>query len=87
MTTGGTSTTPALANGVVGQMLTVVLGVQGSSPGVSVITPATKIGYASVTLTNVGDSVSFIYTALGWVVTGMASGVAPVSTSLILTMA
>ena len=55
--------------------------------GNSIITPATKTGYASVTLTDVGDSVSFIYTALGWVVTGMASGVAPVSTSLVLTMA
>ena len=86
MTTGGTATTPALANGVAGQMLTIVLDVDGG--GISVITPATKTGYASVTLTDVGDTVSFIYTATrGWIVTGMASGVAPVSTSLILTMA
>jgi len=86
MTTGGTATTPALANGVAGQMLTIVLDVDGG--GISVITPATKTGYASVTLTDVGDTVSFIYTTTrGWIVTGMASGVAPVSTSLILTMA
>ena len=86
MTSAGTATTPALANGVAGQMLTIVLDVDGG--GNSVITPATKTGYASVTLTDAGDSVSFIFTTTrGWIVTGMASGVAPVSTSLILTMA
>ena len=86
MTSAGTATTPALADGVAGQMLTIVLDVDGG--GNSVITPATKTGYASVTLTDAGDSVSFIFTTTrGWIVTGMASGVAPVSTSLILTMA
>ena len=86
MTTPGTATTPALANGTAGQMLTIVLDVDGG--GNSVITPATKTGYASVTLTDAGDSVSFIFTTTrGWIVTGMASGVAPVSTSLVLTMA
>ena len=86
MTSAGTATTPALANGVAGQMLTIVLDVDGG--GNSVITPATKTGYASVTLTDAGDSVSFIYTATrGWIVTGMASGVAPVSSTLVLTMA
>ena len=79
-------TTPALADVVAGQMLTIVLDVDGG--GNSVITPATKTGYASVTLTDAGDSVSMIYTATrGWIITGMASGVAPVSTSLVLTMA
>ena len=86
MTSAGTATTPALADGVAGQMLTIVLDVDGG--GNSVITPATKTGYASVTLTDAGDSVSFIFTTTrGWIVTGMASGVAPVSTSLVLTMA
>ena len=85
VTTPGTATTPALANGVAGQMVTFVLDVDGG--GNSVITPVTKTGYASVTLTDAGDSVSMIYTTTrGWIVTGMASGVAPVSTSLILTM-
>ena len=86
VTTGGTNTTPALANGTAGQLVTFVLDVDGG--GNSVITPATKTGYASVTLTDAGDSVSFIFTTTrGWIVTGMASGVAPVSTSLSLTMA
>ena len=86
VTTPGTATTPALANGVAGQMVTFVLDVDGG--GNSIITPATLSGGASVTLTDVEDSVSLVFTTTrGWVITGMASGVAPVSTSLILTMA
>ena len=86
VTTPGTATTPALANGVAGQMVTFVLDVDGG--GNSIITPATLSGGASVTLTDVGDSLSMVYTATrGWVITGMASGVAPVSTSRILTTA
>ena len=86
VTTPGTATTPALANGVAGQMVTFVLDVDGG--GNSIITPGTLSGGASVTLTDVGDSVSMVFTTTrGWVITGMASGGAPVSTSLILTMA
>jgi hypothetical protein len=86
VTTPCTATTPALADGVAGQMVTFVLDVDGG--GNSIITPGTLSGGASVTLTDVGDSVSMVFTTTrGWVITGMASGVAPVSTSLILTMA
>ena len=86
VTTPSTATTPALADGVAGQMVTFVLDVDGG--GNSIITPDTLSGGASITLTDVGDSVSMVFTTTrGWVITGMASGVAPVSTSLILTMA
>jgi hypothetical protein len=86
VTTPGTATTPALADGVAGQMVTFVHDVAGG--GASIITPGTLSGAASVSLTDVGDSVSMVFTTTrGWVITGMASGVAPVSTSLILTMA
>jgi len=86
VTTPGTATTPALADGVAGQMVTFVLDVDGG--GNSIITPGTLSGGASVTLTDVGDSVSMVFTTTrGWVITGMASGSAAVSTSLILTTA
>ena len=86
VTTPSTATTPALADGVAGQMVTFVHDVAGG--GASIITPGTLSGAASVSLTDVGDSVSMVFTTTrGWVITGMASGVAPVSTSLILTMA
>jgi hypothetical protein len=86
VTTPSTATAPALANGVAGQTVTFVHDVAGG--GASIITPDTLSGGASVSLTDVGDSVSLVFTTTrGWVITGMASGVAPVSTSLILTMA
>ena len=86
VTTPGTNTTPAMANGVAGQMVTLVMDVDGG--GLSIITPDTLSGGASVTFTDVGDSVSLIFTATrGWVITGMASGVAPVSTTRVLVTA
>jgi hypothetical protein len=86
VTTPSTAATPALADGVAGQRVTVVLDVDGG--GNSIITPDTLNGGASITLTDVGDSFSAVFTATrGWVVTDESSGVAPVSTSLILTKA
>ena len=86
VTTPSTNTTPALANGVAGQMVTLVMDVDNN--GLSIITPDTLSGGASVTFTDVGDSVSLIFTTTrGWVITGMASGVAPVSTTRVLVTA
>ena len=86
VTTPSTATTPALANGVAGQTVTFVHDVAGG--GASIVTPDTLSGGASISLTDVGDSFSMVYTATrGWVVTDESSGVAPVSTSLILTKA
>ncbi len=86
VTTPGTASTPALANGVAGQMVTLVMDVDGG--GISIITPGTLSGGASVTFTDVGDSVSLVFTTTrGWVITGMASGVAPVSTTRVLVTA
>ena len=75
-----------MANGVAGQMVTLVMDVDGG--GLSIITPDTLSGGASVTFTDVGDSVSLVFTTTrGWVITGMASGVAPVSTTRVLVTA
>ena len=86
VTTPSTAATPALADGVAGQRVTVVLDVDGG--GNSIITPDTLNGGASITLTDVGDAFTAVFTATrGWVITSEASGVAPVSTSLVLTKA
>ena len=86
VTTPSTNTTPALANGTPGQMVTLVMDVDNN--GLSIITPDTLSGGASVTFTDVGDSVSLVFTTTrGWVITGMASGVAPVSTTRVLVTA
>jgi hypothetical protein len=86
VTTPSTATSPEVADGVAGQTVTFVHDVAGG--GASIVTPDTLSGGASISLTDVGDSFSMVYTATrGWVVTDESSGVAPVSTSLILTKA
>lgn len=67
LTTTGASQALTLADGVVGQVKSIVHTVDGGS---AVLTPTTKIGFSTVTFTNVGDSVLLIYTATGWAVIG-----------------
>lgn len=67
LTTTGASQALTLANGTLGQIKIIVHTVDGGS---AVLTPTTKIGFTTVTFTNVGDSVLMIYTATGWAVVG-----------------
>ena len=55
-----------LANGTNGQLLTIVMVVDG---GDGTLTPTTKTGFATVTFTDVGNSVTLQYfTTLGWMI-------------------
>jgi hypothetical protein len=86
VTTPSTDTSPEVADGVAGQTVSFVHDVAGG--GASIVTPDTLSGGASISLTDVGDSFSMVFTATrGWVVTNESSGVAPVSATLILTKA
>jgi hypothetical protein len=67
LTTTGASQALTLANGTLGLIKCIVHTVDGGS---AVLTPTTKIGFTTVTFTNVGDSVLMIYTATGWAVVG-----------------
>lgn len=67
LTTTGASQALTLANGTVGQCKTISHVVDGGS---AVLTPTTAIGFTTVTFTNVGDSVSLVYTSAGWAVAG-----------------
>lgn len=67
LTTTGASQALTLANGTVGQLKYIVHAVDGGS---AVLTPTTKIGFTTITFTNVGDSVSLVYTSAGWAVVG-----------------
>ena len=68
LTTTGASQALTLANGVDGQFKTIVHVVDGGS---AVLTPITKIGFSTITFTNVGDSAQLVYTATtGWAVVG-----------------
>jgi hypothetical protein len=63
-TTGANALT--LANGTDGQLLTIVMVVDG---GDGTLTPTTKTGFATVTFTDVGNAVTLQYfTTLGWMI-------------------
>ena len=63
LTTTGASQALTLANGVVGQIKIISHVVDGGS---AVLTPTTRLGYATITFTNAGDTAMLIYTAAGW---------------------
>lgn len=68
VTTTGTGDALTLADGAVGQQKTITNTVDA---GTGVLTPATKLGFATVTFTNAGDTVQLAWSgALGWVITG-----------------
>jgi hypothetical protein len=67
LTTTGASQALTLANGTAGQMKIITHTVDGGS---AVLTPTTKIGFSTITFTNVGDAVTLVYTAAGWAIVG-----------------
>lgn len=73
VTTTGSAQALTLANGTVGQIKIISHVVDGGS---AVLTPTTKIGFTTITFTNVGDSATLIYTAAGWAIIGISGAVA-----------
>ena len=73
LTTTGAAQALTLANGTVGQIKIVCHVVDGGS---AVLTPTTKIGFSTITFTNVGDSAMLIYTAAGWDIVALNGAVA-----------
>jgi hypothetical protein len=73
LTTTGAAQALTLANGTVGQLKVVAHVVDGGS---AVLTPTTKIGFTTITFTNVGDAATLIYTAAGWAIVGINGAVA-----------
>ena len=73
LTTTGAAQALTLANGVVGQFKTIVHTVDGGS---AVLTPTTKIGFTTITFTNVGESATLVYTAAGWAIVALNGAVA-----------
>jgi len=73
LTTTGAAQALTLANGTVGQIKIISHVVDGGS---AVLTPTTKIGFSTITFTNVGDSAMLIYTAAGWDIVALNGAVA-----------
>jgi hypothetical protein len=70
-TSTGTGDALTLANGVAGQVKTIVYVAETAGADTGVLTPTTPLGYATITFTNVGDSVTLQYFTQGWAVIGV----------------
>ncbi len=67
ISTGAGAAALTLANGTAGQMLTLVMTVDGG--GDATLTPTTKTGFSTIVFGDVGDAVVLQYfTTLGWMV-------------------
>jgi hypothetical protein len=63
LTTTGATQALTLANGTVGEIKIIAHVVDGGS---AVLTPTTKIGFSTITFTNVADTAMLVYTSAGW---------------------
>lgn len=70
-TSTATGNALTLANGTVGQIKTVVYVAEAAGADTGVLTPTTRVGYSTITFTNVGDSVTLQYFTQGWAVIGV----------------
>ena len=67
VTTTGSAAALTLANGTVGQMLTIVMTTDGG--GDATLTPTTKTGYNTITFNDAGDAIVLQYLAtVGWMI-------------------
>ena len=75
LTTAFTSTATGnaltLANGTAGQLKTIVYVAEAAGADTGILTPTTRVGYSTITFTNVGDSVTLQYLTQGWAVIGV----------------
>lgn len=67
VTSSSATPSASLADGAIGQLITITLTVDD---GTMVVTPATRNGYATITFADAGDSVTLEFKSVGWTVIG-----------------
>jgi hypothetical protein len=70
-TSTATGNALTLDNGTVGELKTIVYVAEAAGADTGILTPTTRIGYATITFTNVGDSVTLQYFTQGWAIVGV----------------
>lgn len=70
-TSTATGNALTLANGTVGQVKTIAYVAEAAGADTGILTPTTRVGYSTITFTNVGDSVTLQYFTQGWAVIGV----------------
>lgn len=70
-TSTATGNALTLADGTAGQIKVIVYVAEAAGADTGVLTPTTRVGYSTITFTNVGDSVTLQYFTQGWAVIGV----------------
>lgn len=70
-TSTATGNALTLADGTAGQIKTIAYVAEAAGADTGVLTPTTRVGYATITFTNVGDCVTLQYFTQGWAVIGV----------------
>lgn len=70
-TSTATGNALTLANGTVGKIKVVAYVAEAAGADTGILTPTTRVGYSTITFTNVGDSVTLQYFTQGWAVIGV----------------
>lgn len=66
----GTGNALSLADGTPGQIKVIAYVEQDANPDTGVLTPASRIGYSTITFNNVGDTIVLMFFTQGWAVIG-----------------
>jgi hypothetical protein len=70
-TSTATGNALTLANGTVGEIKVVAYVAEAAGADTGILTPTTRVGYSTITFTNVGDCVTLQYFTQGWAVIGV----------------
>lgn len=70
-TSTATGNALTLANGTIGQVKVVAYVAEAAGADTGILTPTTRVGYSTITFTNVGGSVTLQYFTQGWAVIGV----------------
>lgn len=74
-TSTATGNALTLANGANGQIKTVAYVAEAAALDTGILTPTTRVGYSTITFTNVGDSVTLQYFTQGWAIIGVRGAI------------
>lgn len=69
-TSTATGNALTLANGTSGQVITIVYLAEAAGGDTGILTPASVLGYATITFNAIGDTASLVYTTAGWAIIG-----------------
>ena len=71
----GTGDALTLADGTTGQIKTIVYTAEAAGGDTGVLTPANRIGYATITFNNIGDSATLQFVGTGWAILALYGAV------------